>query len=236
MRIISKFHDYYDAVMKSGQDRSLLYLRKKEEIELKDVKKEGRLPEFPHLRAAGQYAGYGFNSVRATAYLIGFCGKIYPVVYLTTGHYDGSKLIETYCYKIEEVDEFIATNYKKREVDGYQGKDRWNRDWPYGKRRIYFQEFFDEVKDKQGKYTEFFLKWAVPIFILTENKLILNGSLKDYEFFRLFNPYSAFQELQMYLGGLANPEKPIPHVSDKDLLEGKGFNKWSFRKPPSDGS
>ena len=46
--------------------------------------------------------------------------------------------------------------------------------------------------------------------------------------------YTAFQELQMYFGGLAAPIKPIPHISDADMLIAKGFDKkFSFRKDPT---
>ncbi len=36
MRIISDFHDYYDAVQKVAQDRSVIYLRKRREVEVRD--------------------------------------------------------------------------------------------------------------------------------------------------------------------------------------------------------
>jgi len=31
---------------------------------------------------------------------------------------------------------------------------------------------------------------------------------------------------------MAMPDKPIPEVSDADMVIAKGFNKWSFRKEP----
>ena len=35
----------------------------------------------------------------------------------------------------------------------------------------------------------------------------------------------------MYLGGLASPEKPLPVISDRDMIEVKGFDPvTSFRK------
>jgi hypothetical protein len=44
--------------------------------------------------------------------------------------------------------------------------------------------------------------------------------------------YTAYQGLQMYFGAMAQPNRPIPEVSDKDMVSIKGFDKWSFRKPP----
>ena len=36
----------------------------------------------------------------------------------------------------------------------------------------------------------------------------------------------------MFLGGLAVPLKEIPTVPDKIMVGAKGFDQWSFRKPP----
>jgi hypothetical protein len=57
--------------------------------------------------------------------------------------------------------------------------------------------------------------------------------LKDFEFYRKIDTYTAFQELAMFWGGLAQPNRPIPDVTDKDMVTAKGFNKWSFRKEPT---
>lgn len=63
--------------------------------------------------------------------------------------------------------------------------------------------------------------------------IICNGLLRELEFFRVFDPYTAFQEIAMHVGGvLGAPNKPVPEVSDKDMVSAKGFNEWSFRKPP----
>ena len=47
---------------------------------------------------------------------------------------------------------------------------------------------------------------------------------------RIKDPYTAYQELSMYLGNMAFPNKPIPTISDEVMAEIKGFNKFSFRK------
>ncbi len=66
----------------------------------------------------------------------------------------------------------------------------------------------------------------------TQRKIVYNASLKELEFFRLFDPYTAFQEISMFLGGLAVPLKEIPQVPDKIMVGIKGFDQWSFRKLP----
>jgi hypothetical protein len=53
------------------------------------------------------------------------------------------------------------------------------------------------------------------------------------EFYRVFDPYQAYQEVAMWLSNQAVPIKPIPEMSDEIKAESKGFNKFSFRKDPS---
>ena len=55
--------------------------------------------------------------------------------------------------------------------------------------------------------------------------------LKDYEFYKKFDSFAAFQEIQMFLSGvLGNKENEIIVVSDKDKIAQHGFDKFSFRK------
>ncbi len=68
-----------------------------------------------------------------------------------------------------------------------------------------------------------------------EYKIVYNACLKELDFFKVIDTYTAFQELQMFMGGMARPNKPIPHVSDKNMVSIKGFDEWSFRKPPQSG-
>jgi len=109
--------------------------------------------------------------------------------------------------------------------------------WHY-QRALGFKEFFEECekqKEQHGKYFEEF-----PIFVAhfgsgwrAERKIEYNACLKEYEFYRMVDTYTAFQEVAMFWGGLAQPNRPTPEVTDKDMVTAKGFNKWSFRKEPT---
>lgn len=81
-----------------------------------------------------------------------------------------------------------------------------------------------------------------PIFVLDTqmNKdykypLTYNASLKKYKFFKVFSTALAYQEISMYLGGVLGQGNPtIPEISNKDMIEAKGFDlKTSFRKDKS---
>ena len=65
----------------------------------------------------------------------------------------------------------------------------------------------------------------------TRTLLTLEPQLYQYEFYRVMDSYTAYQELSMYIGGRASPEKPIPAIDDVTLAQAKGFDKFSFRKP-----
>lgn len=58
--------------------------------------------------------------------------------------------------------------------------------------------------------------------------------LRPHEFMRVFDPYTAFQEVQMYMANMAMPDRPIPELSNDDLAHSKGHgDRYSFRRAPS---
>ena len=61
----------------------------------------------------------------------------------------------------------------------------------------------------------------------------MNAPLSDLDFAKVMPPYQAYQEIRMFLGNMAQPEKPIPQIDDETMVEIKGHGgKYSFRKPP----
>ncbi len=226
MRIISKFHDYYDCVQSQGQDQTLIYLRKRRVV-------EGRRMHYPF-----PYFTYTYRSkIEVHQWIVGFCGKIYPILDVSKKMYGGDDK-EARCYSLDEVDIFVETHFNKREIDGYRAKSKSiNRRWCGSYIRNNFKNFFAKCKQQQEVFTSMF-PVGCPIFVATTNKcywnlitkITYNDSLKELEFFRLFDTYSAFQEIAMYLGGQAQPNNPIPKVSDRDMVVAKGFDKYSFRK------
>ena len=69
MRIISDFHDYYDCVQKMGQDLNTVYIRKRKEV---------NLDMFPFSNFLNKFRGW--EGIYPKIYIVGFCGKIYPVM------------------------------------------------------------------------------------------------------------------------------------------------------------
>jgi len=233
MRIISDFHDYYDAVQKVAQDRSVVYLRKRREVKVK-----GPWP-FPEL---GSWHFWSGKCLEAAEHTIGFCGRIYPALRLSALWPAARREGTAICFDMSQVDEFVSAHLKTSQAAAYRSERwKWMSTWPYYGRRRNFQRFFTECEEKRDAYAGLFLENGCPIFVATpgsldkRSEMVWNASLKELEFYRVVDPHTAFQEIQMFLGGLALPLKEAPEVSDVVLAEAKGFDKWSFRKDPKAG-
>ena len=60
--------------------------------------------------------------------------------------------------------------------------------------------------------------------------LIVNPTLRSYQFFKVIDPFTAYQELSMFLGNnLVTQKDPNPPISDVDKRDTHGFNEWSFK-------
>lgn len=244
MRIVSEFKDYYDCIQAMGQDRSLVFVRKPKEV---DYSWKGinspvyPFPVFSGYYGAVYYKGRKHDDFIVDNYTVGFCGRLYPVIE-TSMWVSGEGRRSAFCYSLEEIDAFVEGNYKQKWIDGYYTKKwEWGKTcWQHGCRRTEFEKFFEKYKEYASKYERYFLENHAPVFLGTyksgnggEKKVVYGGCLKEVEFYRIYDPYMAFQEISMYLGSMAVPQKPMPEISDEVMAEIKGFDRWSFRKEPS---
>lgn len=131
------------------------------------------------------------------------------------------------------------------------GKNRYVREFEYDSDEFKYRNIFDgmhsthklPVSDGFAQLVQspvlksIFIQHKVPAFIYhitsdNKDRLILNPRLSDFNFVTVLDPYSAIQELNMFLGNdLAQDVQPkMPVGSDKVIAESKGFDKWSFRK------
>lgn len=244
MRIISKFFDYYDKALAYGIDTGRVYVREEKEFnvlfsspdrnhELFSIAEE--LPDLKFLHKTG---------------LIAFCGKIYPFFSI----YYGNKL-RTY-YSIEsyrnDLDSESLLNFLIEEL-----RSEFKNDSPWAaKKKIeaikndldnsgpykYWRSRPPDYADKYiGKSIEddIFIKYNSPVLLVfrpsykkDDIKGIINPRLKDYEFYRVQDPYTAFQEISMFLGSnLVKQVDPEINFSDDLKRDIHGFDEWSFRKP-----
>ena len=91
------------------------------------------------------------------------------------------------------------------------------------------------MEDQAAKVQSLFRQYPVWAIEQRHDGLYVcyNCSLRDYKFFKVMDTVTTYQEIAMFLGGLATPQKPIPVPSDKDMVSIKGFDKFSFRKDPT---
>lgn len=232
MRIISTFHDYYDVVQGQGQDLDLVYLRTPKEV----VCSYRLFPGF-----LGNLNWDKGSRFAANDCVIGFCGKIYPLFALSYGE------DHAFCYNIDDVDSFVNKHIKKRRLKAYYDNKKhysYYQIWPKAWIRKSFDKFFVSCYERKDAFKQLFYDHRTPIFVYEHKKhvgpnhtykyyMVIDAQLKSFEFFKVIDVFTAFQEIQMFLGSLAVPLKEMPVVPDRIMLEAKGFNKWSFRKEKS---
>lgn len=237
MKIVSDFHDYYDVAMKQGVDQSILWIRKEKKIEDKDL-------SFKSCVFVERFDGDRY-SCTAHFRVIGFCGKVIPLVEI-----DVREIKNAFLYDIESVDEFINSKFDDDFVDWYYNNRKNNPKFRprymykyYGiPNRVAFVKFFEEWEQKKDKFHDLFVEHNTPVFVTHKEfnynfsslplySIVINPCLKNYDFFKVKDVYTAYQDISMFMAGLANPQKPIPEISDKDMLVAKGYDSFSFKKP-----
>lgn len=240
MRIISRFKDYYDSVSHQYLDREIIYVRDSSILEI-DRKEVPEVDKFS-FSVSWAEAKYYF-----TMEIIGFCGKLYPVVTIETEdlRLDFSKMGQPHkktkigFYDIESIRTFVQEN-KIPIKEGNKYKYRWF--YSYGDTLEDLDHFLKSTKDF-NKIEGFFRKYNVPVFVIRENPeqvrsikrdLILNPMLRSYSFAKIMHPYSAHQELYQFVDSyLRKPDREMLPVSDLHKIAKHGFDKHSFRKGPT---
>ena len=240
MRLISKTHDYYDTIQAYGVDLTSTFVRKEriyanESLEYEKIKKLVE-PE-RHFGSRVQWF-IGENRFEVDNYLIMFfCGQLIPII----KYYLRSKdsLTDKYLYYYDTVsigEAMMKFGTKKQRAYWFQNKSPRRR---YSISERYFQkniseEFFD-VNVRNSVLMDLHHEFESPYFMYdqTERRLIINPSLKNVSFYKIKDPFSAYQDIDMFVGGVLGGKSPkMIEISDKIRKEKHGFDKWSFRTPP----
>ena len=252
MRIYSKFKDYYDPALKEFEaeptpvyDRTTQLLPKVS-LGITGIHSNRNYyhPERRMLPISND--GWGdtdgsrkYHMIDLTNLglcIIGFCGKLYAVYSDYTIPVNGKGY---YGHKGHQSS--YLSMYRKLEPALFTEKPFLNYNH-YGQVPPHESVHgFDQLESAPA-LKALFVKHMTPAFIYrcfppTESKekaLIINPHLGDIGFQKVMNPWQAMQEIHMFLGNeLVQDKQPImPVGSDKIIAESKGFDKWSFRKPP----
>ena len=221
MRIIAKNSDYYDPIMRMGMDMETVYVRETKNVEL------DRKYQLEYL--ASKSSSSTHISYRVHFGLLGYCGYIFKIYIvdesLRSALPPSSRRI---FYKYEE---FKAYMFERGLGSKYDfSTSRW---WPGTYQK------FDEQDTKA--LVSLFHEYNTPLFLISsENRdgkkqqITLGPILKDLEFQKQKDPYTAYQDIFGYVAGhLTRPENTMVKISDKDKIHKHGFDKWSFRKMPT---
>lgn len=223
MLIISKFKDYYDSIAYSkGVDKTIVYNR--EVTVFKDYSLTRKKQWHEHLPYYST-RGVGFTNCKDDKVLrvniVGFCGKLYPMC-VYNKRIDQYTDKKTFIYDYDEIYNLFKNVHNKD-----------NKSW------IAEFDYLNKILNDK-RIQNLFFEYKTPIFYINQDSgyysrkydLDINTHLNDIDFVKVFDPYSAFQEIEMFISGVLgiDSQKTI-EVSDKSKIEGRGFDyKYSFRK------
>jgi hypothetical protein len=237
MLIIShKLKDYYDGVVGTmGIDRTIVYDRNTQILEnYREFPKEFQPNRTYNMRYKNHFLNMGnYSNFKNTKYsdnspfIVGFCGKLYIgwKFYREVENNYGSGDLETYItYDREFVKKNVKTvSWHSNLVDDLNFIDTYG---PMDIFRNLKVPIFIYDEDYNRKYINNYRHRA-------DSRFIVNPILSNYEFYKIIDSFTAFQEIQMFMGGvLGSGEKEIVEVEDKYKITQHGFNKWSFRREP----
>ena len=220
MLIISKFRDYYDASVGYGVDKTIVYERETRVIKSNEFFVDNRIGDDYYLRRPNLNEDRFHNQWK----IIGFCGKTYVTVIQTKKDGNGEQQIID-CFYGQKISERVYEKDKKKYWWYNMAKER--------------AEFIDKWHDKE--FANFFIDNNVPIFHVQPSTnyqtkyldVTVNPSLAELKFFRVFDSFSAFQEIQMFISGVLGTGAPKTlEISNLEKIKQYGYDpKWSFRNP-----
>jgi len=237
VRIISDFHDYYDSILSYGQDKKLVYLRKTKIEKLKYTDLSETIWSWRLKFSAVDHSAYEFNNVipEPDFGLIGFCGKWYGCLLYTLP--ESKNVIPIY-----STDDMITFLHKqkvdKERIAAFREGRRKVSSVKYMSWRFTYNKLssFFTALDGIESDIEYFFKYKAPILFFTFKDyttytLTINPNLKKLNFQKIVDPFTAFQELSMFISGRLGVEGPETiTISNESMITKKGFDKWSFRK------
>lgn len=251
MRIIKhNFSDFYDGVMALGhdEDRSRVYLRTCQVIraQLSELPSSLReLLEAERVSRAFDSVTAGAHRVRVMGLHLVLAGKTYRAIRVdeqtsryepTRRPYDrytdynlreGSLASPSFFYDAEQVISYLADRVVPGKLQERSRKKRSAEDVIRGflaRQGTHELEGYGAVNKRMVAAFERYDHLVVET---------INPQLASVEFFKHMTPWTVYQELDMYLGGvIAAPERPSEPLEDKYRIAAHGFDKASFRKPP----
>lgn len=244
MRIISPFKDYYDTAQEHVRDDLPRYIRVTKSYPL-NCSAQARTPEHANIIAPGErllalYLAMP-RCLGMSSGLIAFCGKLYP--FYVSAYYDDGRyhreVLHTpdkyiaHILKMKELGDLhggIGKDEARKLISAFEAKPRseWDRDLSRFNWETYSKKY-PTLGDN------IFRAFDAPVLLVLQEAFQVNPCLRPFNLAARVPPYEAYQEIDMFLGNnLAKQEDPSSSMTDALKIHAHGFDKWSFRKPPSE--
>ncbi|MBQ9367182.1 MAG: hypothetical protein IJT83_05325 [Victivallales bacterium] len=245
MRIISKYHDYYD-VLNDGSDTDHVWRRETSSFfpNLNDpfYKTEARENELPYLmdnvsvpqrkHVLNSRGSWQLEYEHYRRSLLLFCGEFYQFV----------KLADRICWDFDSFAQAINLEERPYSKRGF----RTSQQEVYAKVQAMFTQ---ETILPRFKTLNLRLKCPIVLMEILEEQFpagtrrrtpfsyvqfTLNPHLDELGFASIIPPYDAFLRLETYLfNDLAEQKDPPIEISDNIKRDMHGFDKHSFQKDPT---
>jgi hypothetical protein len=228
MRVIGG-HDYYDGAAAHGFEPSIIFHRKKDDILLDrgNIMKFDIAEVFLWDKKREKWIGE-FEQSHFKPYIIFVAGTFYQGVSYRDNFFYTKEEIENHFECDVKLQSYNYQDYRyhKKKLDNlprFSYNDNNSlRDFVTNNRIVTALWCPDELRKKMS-YHDSRIAWEI------------NGDfLKNYKFFKVLDPWQAFQEIQMFVGGVLprNPNPMVEITNDKIKIHKHGFDlKTSFRHP-----
>lgn len=250
MKIISNFKDYYDHSLgyidQEGED---IYLRKTSEEVGRDI---FEIPLSNAVRKGYYYDNHILSSswfsissstltekfnIQCAVILV--CGKAYPALiryrYKTIDDVNSKYIIEDVFYNEKK---FLSAYEEFKVANKLNDSPRWKYD--SSETTATKAEKFFKISSGESLVDYCVDKNIVVGMVSIESRLsrqynlTRNPCLSDLRFQKVMDGHLLYQEINMFLGRMANPSNNMVEISEKDRIVQHGFDKWSFRKMPGE--
>jgi hypothetical protein len=213
MLINSKNNDYYDGLSKQYLDKSIVYNR--EEVTLPTNTLDNRSSLYSLLRYFHSlHRQANSRDLPLNPILLGFCGEYY--------------ILYKFDWDVYSTKDEIINLFSENKTSKY-----W---YPYDTLTKIKSQF---IELENLKSDNVFIELDCPVFLLEYRRpnyqdveIIKNPILKDYNFQKLKDTFTCFQDIQTYISNILVVNKTMKEVKieDKYLMQSKGFDNFSFKK------
>lgn len=239
MIIISKSNDYYDAGMSYGIDKTLRFIRKTEETDKSDDIPESLTDILKDLPDVHDFWNKDSRDFSARPFIVALCGRVhlgYHCFNLRDSDHKNSAAFsvvpDCYVYDLKSLEK-VMKKYHTNGLKRFYEKSRY----PFSRISFYYEDLkkeFEKFKDKTIDIG-FHIDEKSPIMYLGYKGrsffYVKNPVLRKLQFYKISNAFQTFQEISMFIGGVASKAfPPTLELSEKDRVKKSGFDKWSFRK------